>query len=322
MEKGKTPICKKKLKTAENLNVKDLYDHFKSLYSTDVVRETLNIDNSIIDDDLDREFTHHELRKSVFSQNNNKSSGEDSLIAEIYKCSFDIISPFMLTLFNKIFQTGIYPNAWGSGTIIPIHKGGDVENAKNYRGITLINIIAKIYSQILLNRLTEWSIKHKTIIDNQFGFQKGKSTIDCIYILHSIIAKTLFSKKKLYCAFVDFEKCFDKLERSFIFQKLIQQNVSSKFVQAIKSMYNSVKACVKYMSKLSPDFDSNIGAKQGDPSSSLLFLFFVNDILNNINGNMDGIFKLDNVTLYMLLFADDTVLFAHTPEALQNMLNV
>ena len=81
---------------------------------------------------------------------------------------------------------------------------------KNYRGITLINVIAKIYSQILLNRLTHWSIKHDKLIQNQFDFQKGKSTIDCVFMLYSIILKSFSLNKKLYCAFIDFEKCFDK----------------------------------------------------------------------------------------------------------------
>ena len=75
-------------------------------------------------------------------------------------------------------------------------KKGDVNEAKNYRGITLINILANIYSQILLNRLTAWSDKHDKLSKNQFGFQKGKSIIDCIFILHSVIMKVLTSKKK------------------------------------------------------------------------------------------------------------------------------
>lgn len=311
----------KNTKKAETLTTDDLYEHFKSLYSTDTVNENVTFDQNIIDEDLDKEISITEVEKADFSQNNNKSSGVDTLISEIYKCSYHETSQFILKLFNRIFLTGEYPEAWGSGIIIPIYKGGDVESAKNYRGITLINIIAKIYSQVLLNRLTAWSIKHKKIIDNQYGFQKGKSTIDCIFILHSVIAKTLSTKKKLYVAYVDFEKCFDKLERSYIFHKLIQEKVSSKFVNAIQSMYSSVKAAVNYNKQLSPSFDSNIGAKQGDPSSSLLFLFFVNDLINNINRNIEGLFSLNDLQLYMLLFADDTALFAHTPEALQSMLN-
>ena len=243
-----------------------------------------------------------------FSQNNNKSSGIDSNIAEIYKSTFSHISQFLLKFFNPIFTSGDYPKSFGEGIIVPVFKGGDVEDSKNYRGITLINIISKIYLQILLNRLTKWSIDNETLIDNQFGFQKGKSTISCNYILHSVIARTLALKKKLYCCFIDYEKCFDKITRSHLFHKLITENVSSRFVRAIKSMYNAVKASVRYQSELSPFFTSNIGIKQGDPSSSLMFLYYVNDILSNIDINIDGICDINDAKLFysfslmMLLF--------------------
>ena len=95
--------------------------------------------------------------------------------------------------------------------IVPIFKKGDVNIANNYRPITLINILAKIYSQIILNRLTKWTKKHDTIIQNQFAYQKGKSIEDCIFLLHSVISKTLNSKEKLYCVFVDFERAYDSI---------------------------------------------------------------------------------------------------------------
>ena len=77
---------------------------------------------------------------------------KDDIKSEIFKISFDLISPFLLKLYNRLFQNGEYPRSWGEGIIVPIFKGGDANMAQNYRGITLINIIAKIYSQILLNR--------------------------------------------------------------------------------------------------------------------------------------------------------------------------
>ena len=173
----------------------------------------------------------------------------------------------------------------------------------------------------MLNRVTKWSNLYSKIIDNQFGFQKNKSTIDWIFLLHSIILKSLYSRKKLYCAFVDFEKCFDRLNRFFIFQKLSRENVSSKFVLAIKNMYNTVKAAVRFNSDMSSFFNSNIGVKQGDPSSTILFLYFINDIIDSFDQNIDGLFKLNGENLFILLFADDTVLFAQTPTALQSLLN-
>ena len=88
--------------------------------------------------------------------------------------------------------------------------------AKSYRGITLNNILAKIYSQILLNRLTVWAEKYDKISNCQFGYQKGKSTTDCIFILHSIIAKVLNSSQKLYSIFIDYEKAYDKINHIFL----------------------------------------------------------------------------------------------------------
>ena len=92
--------------------------------------------------------------------------------------------------------------------------------------------MGKIYSQILLNRLNKWAEKEEKMLDSQFGFQKGKSTVYCIFTLFSIITKTLDRGEKLYCVFIDYEKAFDKIDRSLLWQKLLSEQVSSKFVEA------------------------------------------------------------------------------------------
>ena len=95
-------------------------------------------------------------------------------------------------------------------------------------------------------------IKHKAnqVYKKQFGFQKGNSTVDCIFSFYSIISKTLHAGEKLYCVFIDYEKAFDKIDRTFLWQKLISENISSKLVQAIISMYLIVKSC-KILYKIS-----------------------------------------------------------------------
>jgi len=166
--------------------------------------------------------------------------------------------------------------------------------------------------------------KKLILVNNQFGFQKGKSTIYFIYILHSIIARTLALKKKLYCCFIDYEKCFDKITRSNLFHKFITGNVRSRFVRAIEAMCNGVKVSVRYQSELSPFFTSNTGIKQGDLSSSLVFSYYVNDILSNINSNRDGICDINDVKLFFLLFADDAAFLQkrHVLYNLRQMTNI
>ena len=98
-----------------------------------------------------------------------------------------------------LFRTKNAQSCSGRRIIAPIFKSGDANQAKNYRGITISNVLSKIYSQILLSRLNKWSEKYEILCKNQFGFQKGKSTSDCIFILHSIMTKLLNSKEKLHC---------------------------------------------------------------------------------------------------------------------------
>ena len=318
---------KKKLSSSkiqsDNLTAIDLFEHFKSVYGEEpdeMNQQTPILDNTF-NSDFDMEISETELKTAIFAQNNNKSTGTDRLCAELFKDSFDIVSPFLIKLYNRLFLNGEYPRLWGEGIIVPIFKGGNPDEAGNYRGITLINILGKIYSQILLNRLNKWAEKEETLLDSQFGFQKGKSTVDCIFTLYSIIAKTLGMGEKLYCVFIDYEKAFDKIDRSFLWQKLLKEQVSGKFVNALRSMYTVVKSCVRYRSNTSRFFNSYNGLKQGDPSSPLLFMLFINDIIQNINTDLNDIFTIDEMRLFLLLYADDAVAFAKSPEVLQLILN-
>lgn len=85
-------------------------------------------------------------------------------------------------------------------------------------------------------------------------------------------------------------------------------------------MYATVKLCVRYQSTYSQYFNSYIGLKQGDPSSPLLFMLFVNDIVNNINSNLRDIYTVNELKLFLILFADDQVVFAKSPQTLQSLL--
>ena len=108
-------------------------------------------------------------------------------------------------------------------------------------------------------------------------------------MLNSIISKVLSTREKLCCVFIDYEKAFDRINRSLLWHKLVDENVSSKFVRAVKSMYTDVKSCIKYKSILSGFFNSHMGLKQGDPNSPLMFMMFINDIVDNINSDLENI---------------------------------
>ena len=109
------------------------------------------------------------------------------------KASYENISPFLVSIYSNLFNNAHYQESWALGYIESIFKGGDSQSAQNYRRITLNNVLAKINSHIPLNRLTSWTTKYNKISNCQFRYQKGKSTVDCIFISNSIVAKTLNS---------------------------------------------------------------------------------------------------------------------------------
>jgi len=102
-------------------------------------------------------------------------------------------------------------------------------------------------------------------------------------------------------------------------EKNTKNDVSSKFISALKSMYSVVKSYVRYGSERSEFITSNIGVKQGEPASSILCIFVLNDILDNIYSYLNGILTIDDVKLFLLLFADDAVVFSQDPKTLQSI---
>lgn len=186
----------------------------------------------------------------------------------------------------------------------------------------MTSIFSKLFSSILDARLRKWSENNDKLNSTQFGFRKEKSTIDCVFVLHSIVDKIInHEKKKLYTAFVDFRKAFDLTYRNGIWYKLINSGVSSKMIKILKSMYSSVKSCVKVNGELTDYFDTFMGVRQGEPLSPFLFIYFINDMQEFIrNDNIDA-FTIDQLQIYLLLFADDTALFSYSEGGLQSLLD-
>lgn len=117
----------------------------------------------------------------------------------------------MVKLFNKIFGGDSYPREWKRGIICPIFKGkGSRLDPNNYRGITLLDSLSKIYGGVLANRLRNWAEKHDILSIYQNGFRRGRRTTDNIMIVKTVIDKYVTIRGgKLFMATIDLEKAFD-----------------------------------------------------------------------------------------------------------------
>ena len=124
--------------------------------------------------ELNVEISLNKLRKGVQSLKFGKSSGPDILLNEFLEYGIKSLIEYMHILFNKIFDTGIFPAAWGEGYIVPLHKKWSIENVENYRGITLLSVIGKLFTNILNTRLNDWSENHPVYFEAQAGFRKQR----------------------------------------------------------------------------------------------------------------------------------------------------
>ena len=240
----------------------------------------------------------------------------------IYIYGNKYLSPTPCNSFNKLFEIGYFPESLTEGYIIPLHKKRSINEAENYRGITLLSVLGKLFPRVLNNKLSEWAEHYFILIETQAGFRSNMNTVDNIFILHSLISHMINQGKKLYCAFIDFTKAFGYVVRDNFWYKLVKKWLSGKILNIVKSMYQTVKSRVKVSKMLGNEFYCSLGVRQGDCLSLMLVSLYLNDIEEQFShSNYDGL-EVDMVKIFMFLYADDIVVLAKTSDELQRGLNL
>ena len=323
---------------AIKVSLEDFEEFFKDLnldktknMQKDNLEEFIVHPSNDITDSLNSPITDEEIQKGVKSLKNKKAVGMDNILNEEIKATFPVFRNIYKKLFNLILDTGIFPDIWADGLIVPIFKKkGSKNDPNNYRGITLISCLSKFFTIILNNRLKK--VSEKILSEIQAGFRPGYSTLDHIYSLYCIFLLYKRMKKPLYMAFIDYQKAFDTIWRAGLWHKLINQGISGKFLNVIKSMYEKSKSRVFLQGEKSNPFPTETGVKQGEILSPLLFAFYINDLENCLRDqgvqplqgiksvteelelNLDLQIMLDLLLLY---YADDTIILADSAIGLQ-----
>ena len=212
---------------------------------------------------------------------------------------------------------------WKMGIITPVPKSStsDTRDPLSYRGIHITSALYKLYCNILNERLSKWESELEILSDAQNGFRKGRSTVDHILTLTSIIETRKLKRQQTFTAFIDFKKAYDAIDRTLLFTKLNQLGITGHMYNAISSLYDGVQCCVRVNGLKKNWFTVNCGLKQDYSWSTLLFNLFINDLVDLINSTNKGI-DIDGESVAALLYADDLVLLAIAEQDLQILLNV
>ena len=329
----------KKRKSPDNfLNLLRLFKALNN-YEIDEGDNDLNIDfNSVCDDPiydsvLNGEISEREVIDAINNLKNNKSPGLDNILNEYLKNSTPGLIQVYCKIFNIVLVTGIIPENWTIGIIKPVYKNkGNNMDPDNFRAITLISCLWKLFTSIINSRLTFFANEISLLSHNQAGFRKGHSTVDNLFVLHTLISLYQSFGKKLFTTFVDFRKAFDTVWRTGLWKKLQNSGVKGKIFNVIFNMYDNIKSCIQYNNKQSDFFPCLTGVRQGENLSPFLFSIFLNDLeIFFTESNLSPLELVSEksqealdifIKLFAILYADDTIILADSAQNMQKALDI
>ena len=254
--------------------------------------------------------------------------------AELLKSGPFSMMECLASLFTAILN-GRYPEQLSTGLITAVHKKGDKADLDNYRPITVIPVLAKLFASVLTRRLADWTERNNLRAPTQAGFRANRGTSDQLSVLDYIVRKCLHQGEKLYCCFVDFEKAFDTVDRDVLWAVLANIGVRGQFLRCLQSLYGVDSAAVRTAQGTSGAFRCFQGVQQGSPLSPLLFglmLDCLQKVLQAVPGNEAPSLAAYRFTaagrewkmqkpVPLLLYADDLAILSTRAEGLQSMLD-
>ena len=276
-------------------------DHFESLYNPpDEGVPSVNVlHGDVYMPVLDDPIMQEEVSVQVRRLRGNKACGPDGVPPGVFKLLPPVWILTLAVLFNNVFMSASYPVSWATSKLVTVFKKGSRAAVTNYRGISVMDSMAKLYDMVLSARLARWFIPDR----EQAGSQAGRGCIEHVVTLRLLCDIARRKKFKLFVTFIDFTQAYDRVPRGVLFEVLKRLGCGATMLVALVAMYRITHSVLG-----SAVISATIGVRQGSPTSCLLFVIFVNDLIKLIkhNCNVDGFLAW----LHILVLMDDTVLLS------------
>ncbi|CAH2101818.1 unnamed protein product [Euphydryas editha] len=223
--------------------------------------------------------------------------GWDGISSMVVKAAVHVLVPLLTHIFNLCLERGVFPLAFKKALVHPVFKNGDRSNINNYRPISVLTTLSKVFEKILNKRLVNYLTVNNILSNSQFGFRAGKSTEDAVVTLTGKIIQNFDQKIKTVGIFLDLSKAFDTVSIPKLINKLEQIGIRGIALDIFKSYLSDRQQSVVVEGFTSDSVYLNFGVPQGSVLGPTLFLIYVNDLCS---------LKIPNCDI--ISYADDTAL--------------
>lgn len=263
------------------------------------------------------DITVNEIGKALRTFKNGKSPGPGAVCMELIKHGPSVLLEILCQLYNRCMKGETLPEDFRKGYISNIYKKGDRKQCGNYRGITVLCSIGRLYGKILKFRLEMELID----VEEQSGFRAGRSCTDNIFSIRQVTDKRLAHNLETHLVFIDLRKAYDTVPLNKLWMAMQKQDVKMYLLKAVKDLYSSNVSQIKIGRNLSEPFSVNKGLRQGCCIAPTLFKLYLNETLKNWRRKCCNLgVKIDDSMLYSLNYADDQVIFAEEEDDVLYML--
>ena len=224
---------------------------------------------------------------------NNKATGMNGIPYKILKDNSTYLSPFFEELFNLSIKTNTFPDDFKIGKVAPVFKTGDKEDLNNYRPISMLPTIARIFERLLYSQLCDYLTANKLLGDEQYEFRSLHSTAMALGKMPNQWLMNMGNGNLSAVVFLGIRKAFDTVDHTILLQKLNCYGIQGDSVKLLESYLTDRMQCCSVNSHTSPLEIIKCGVPQGSIFGPLLFIVYMNDLPKGVN-NVDITMSADD----------------------------
>lgn len=278
----------KKVEINEQLQAEELNEHFASigkkisekLFTTqEPVEVAQNVPKNNEKSCFFFDCTENEVKKIITSMKSKKTADIYDVTTEILKSLCEEIANPISLMVNKCLREGYFPDELKLAKIIPVYKGkGDKKSCDNYRPISILPCLSKIFESIIKNRMLKWLQKHKLLNENQHGFRKGRSTTTALMNAINEVIDGMDNGEYMQMLNFDLSKAFDSVSHTILLKKLYAHGFRGTVLRLLESYLKNRSQKVFLNGVSSTEHAVEYGVPQGSVLGPILFIIYINDI--------------------------------------------